>query len=69
MPQSRAVLRNRGQTARDVFYHPQACNCTSPLQSRRVLTRQGGCVWLEGLIVDEQLVPLGRALFYRQARR
>jgi hypothetical protein len=38
---------------RDVFYHPQACNWTSPLQSTRVLAQENGSLWLEDLIVRE----------------
>jgi hypothetical protein len=39
--------------SRDVFYHPQACNWTSPLRSKRVLTPEGVSLWLEDLIVSE----------------
>ena len=38
---------------RDVFYHPQVCNWTSPLHSRRVVTPDGASEWLEDLIVRE----------------
>ena len=38
---------------RDVFYHPQVCNWTSPLHSRRVVTPNGASVWLEELIMRE----------------
>ncbi|MEJ0077339.1 MAG: hypothetical protein WDO17_18255 [Alphaproteobacteria bacterium] len=38
---------------RDVFYHPQVCNWTSPLQSRRVAAPNGASVWLEDLIIRE----------------
>jgi hypothetical protein len=38
---------------RDVFYHPQVCNWTSPLQSRRVVTPDGASEWLEDLIMRE----------------
>ena len=38
---------------RDVFYHPQVCNWTSPLKSRRVPTATGETEWLEDLIVRE----------------
>jgi hypothetical protein len=38
---------------RDVFFHPQVCNWTSPLQSKRVATADGASVWLEELIVRE----------------
>jgi hypothetical protein len=37
----------------DVFYHPQVCNWTSPLRSKRVLTPQGESIWLEDLIERE----------------
>ena len=43
----------RAKGARDVFYHPQACNWTSPLHSRRILTPEGGSPWLEDLVVSE----------------
>jgi hypothetical protein len=38
---------------RDVFYHPQVCNWTSPLHSRRVATPSGEAMWLEEAIVRE----------------
>ena len=38
---------------RDIFYHPQVCNWTSPLRSKRVLTPDGASVWLEDLIIRE----------------
>ena len=38
---------------RDVFYHPQVCNWTAPLQSRRVVTPDGASQWLEDLIIRE----------------
>jgi hypothetical protein len=38
---------------RDLFYHPQVCNWTSPLQSTRVLTKENESVWLEDFIVRE----------------
>jgi hypothetical protein len=38
---------------RDVFYHPQVCNLTSPLRSRRVGAPDGASVWLEDLIMRE----------------
>jgi hypothetical protein len=41
------------KSPRDVFYHPQACNWTSPLRSRPVLTPEGVSLWLEDLIVSE----------------
>ena len=37
----------------DVFYHPQVCNWTSPLHSRRVVTAEGESLWLEDLIVKK----------------
>ena len=39
---------------RDIFYHPQVCNWTSPLHSKRVVTPDGASVWLEDLIIREQ---------------
>jgi hypothetical protein len=39
--------------AKDRFYHPQVCNWTSRLQSRRVTTDDGTSLWLEDLIVKE----------------
>ena len=45
-----AILAKGG---RDVFYHPQVCNWTSLLQSKRVLTPQGESIWLEDLIEKE----------------
>jgi hypothetical protein len=41
------------KSPRDGFYHPQACNWTSPLHSRRVLAPDGNAVWLEDLIVQQ----------------
>ena len=38
---------------RDVFYHPQACNWTRPLQSTRVLDQGNESLWLEDFIVRE----------------
>lgn len=38
---------------RDVFYHPQACNWTRPLQSTRVLDQGNESLWLEDLIVRQ----------------
>jgi hypothetical protein len=38
---------------RDIFYHPQVCNWTSPLHSKRVVTSDGASVWLEDLIIRE----------------
>lgn len=38
---------------RDVFYHPQVCNLTSPLHSRRVSTPDGASLWLEEAIIRE----------------
>jgi hypothetical protein len=38
---------------RDVFYHPQVCNWTTPLRSKRVVMPDGESVWLEDLIVRE----------------
>jgi hypothetical protein len=46
-----AILAKGG---RDVFYHPQVCNWTSLLQSKRVLTPQGESIWLEDLIEKER---------------
>jgi hypothetical protein len=41
------------KTGRDVFYHPQVCNWTSQLQSKRVPAPDGASLWLEDLIVRE----------------
>ena len=38
---------------RDVFYHPQVCNWTGPLHSRRVVAPSGASVWLEDSIITE----------------
>jgi hypothetical protein len=38
---------------RDVFYHPLACNWTSPLQSRRVVTKRNESLWIEDFIVRQ----------------
>jgi hypothetical protein len=38
---------------RDVFYHPQVCNWTRPLQSTRVLAQGNESLWLEDLIIRE----------------
>jgi len=38
---------------REVFYHPQVCNWTNPLHSKRVVTPDGASVWLEDLIIRE----------------
>jgi hypothetical protein len=45
-----AILAKGG---REVFYHPQACNWTRPLQSTRVPTEGNEQLWLEDLIVRE----------------
>jgi hypothetical protein len=42
------------KSGRDVFYHPQVCNWTSPLRSTRVPTEGGDSVWLEDLIARER---------------
>jgi hypothetical protein len=41
------------KSGRDVFYHPQVCNLTSPLRSNRVVTPEGVSLWLEDFIVRE----------------
>jgi hypothetical protein len=38
---------------RDVFYHPQVCNWTSPLQSTRVPTQEKEQLWIEDFIERE----------------
>jgi hypothetical protein len=43
----------KAKSGRDVFYHPQVCNWTSPLRSTRVPTKQGDTVWIEDLIDRE----------------
>ncbi|MCA1453560.1 hypothetical protein I6F35_10080 [Bradyrhizobium sp. BRP22] len=45
-----AILAKGG---RDVFYHPQACNWTRPLQSTRVPSEGNGSLWLEDFIARE----------------
>ena len=45
-----AILAKSG---RAVFYHPQVCNWTSRLRSRRVLTSRGESIWLEDLVARE----------------
>lgn len=45
-----AILAKGG---RDVFYHPQACNWTRPLQSTRVPAGGNESILLENLIVRE----------------
>jgi len=45
-----AILAKGG---REVFYHPQACNWTRPLQSTRVPAEGNGQLWLEDLIARE----------------
>ena len=39
--------------SRDVFYHPQACNWTKPLQSTRVTGPGNESLWIEDLIIRE----------------
>jgi hypothetical protein len=39
--------------SRDVFYHPHACNWTSPLRSTRVPAQGNDSLWLEDWIVRE----------------
>jgi hypothetical protein len=41
------------KSGRNVFYHPQVCNWTSPVRSERVVTPQGQSVWLENLIASQ----------------
>ncbi|HEY6025905.1 MAG TPA: hypothetical protein VIV09_03320 [Pseudolabrys sp.] len=41
------------KSPKDVFYHPQVCNLTSPLRSRRVATQDGKSMWLEDVIVKQ----------------
>lgn len=43
----------RAKSGRHVFYHPQVCNLTIPVQSRRVATADGKSLWLEELIAKE----------------
>ena len=45
-----AILAKGG---REVFYHPQACNWTRPLQSTRVPAEGNEQLWLEDLITRE----------------
>jgi hypothetical protein len=46
-----AILAKGG---REVFYHPQACNWTRPLQSTRVLAPGNESLWLEDFIIRQQ---------------
>ena len=39
--------------SREVFFHPQACNWTRPLQSTRVLGRGNESLWIEDLIIRQ----------------
>jgi hypothetical protein len=39
--------------SKDVFYHPQACNWTRPLQSTRVPAGENESLWIEDLIARE----------------
>jgi len=41
------------KSGKNVFYHPQVCNWTSPLRTNRVVTPEGSSLWLEDLIVKE----------------
>lgn len=41
------------KSGRAVFYHPQVCNWTSRLRSKRVLTSRGESIWLEDLVARE----------------
>jgi hypothetical protein len=43
----------KAKSGKDVFYHPQVCNWTSPLRSTHTATKQGKPVWLEDLIAAE----------------
>ena len=45
-----AVLAKGGKA---VFYHPQACNWTSPLQSSSAVTKETGSMGPEGIVVRE----------------
>jgi hypothetical protein len=45
-----AILAKGG---RDVFYHPQVCNWTRPLQSTRVPAEGNESLWLEDLIARQ----------------
>jgi hypothetical protein len=45
-----AILAKGG---RDVFYHPQVCNWTRPLQSVRVPAQGSESLWLEDWIAQE----------------
>jgi len=42
-----------GKGGRHIFFHPQACNWTRPLQSTRVQSEDNESLWLEDLIVRE----------------
>lgn len=43
----------RAKSGKHVFYHPQVCNLTSPIQSKRIATADGKSLWLEELIAKE----------------
>jgi hypothetical protein len=43
----------RAKGGRDVFYHPQACNWTTALESTRVVTAGNESLWVEDLIARE----------------
>jgi hypothetical protein len=43
----------RAKSGAHVFYHPQVCNLTSPVQSKRIATADGKSPWLEELIAKE----------------
>jgi hypothetical protein len=45
-----AILAKGG---REVFYHPQACNWTRPLQSTRIPAEGNESLWLEDFITRE----------------
>jgi hypothetical protein len=45
-----AILAKGG---REVFYHPQVCNWTKPLQSTRVPAQENESLWLEDLIARD----------------
>ena len=51
--QSYLFFAIQAKSGRDVFYHPQVCNWTSPLRTTPVRTERGEKLWLEDLIARE----------------
>ncbi len=47
------VFAIKAKGGKDVFYHPQVCNWTRPLQSSRVVTKDNESLWIEEVIARE----------------